>query len=81
MPPKKPLTKAYDFAALVERIKNRELDITEEALKIILEEGAGWFEESAVLSATPYDNMALFVLPEVKKLALEQIDKIDGKVG
>ena len=40
-----------------------------------------FFEESAKLSETPYDDMALLILPQIKKMALEQIDKVDGEQG
>ena len=75
------MEKAYDVKVLIAALKARGLDLAEEALMIVLEEGSNWFEASAKLSKSPYDDMALIVLPQIKKLAAEQIDKIDGKVG
>lgn len=73
------MEKAYDVKALSEKLKARGLDVAEEAAKIIVEESFAWIEESAKLSATPYDDMGLVILPHLKKIALTQVDKIDGK--
>ena len=75
------MEKAYDVKVLMAALKSRGLDLAEEALMIVLEESSEWFEVSAKLSKTPYDDMALIVMPQIKKIAAEQIDKIDGKVG
>lgn len=75
------MEKAYDPKDLVEKLKSRGLDLAEDAAILIVEETFNWFEESAKISETPYDNMALIVLPEIKKLALDQVDKIDGQEG
>lgn len=75
------MEKAYDVKVLAEKLKARGLDVAEEAAKIIVEEAFAWVEESAKASETPYDNMGLIVLPELKKLALGAVDKIDGVEG
>lgn len=75
------MEKAYDPKALVEKLKGRGLDIAEEAGEILVEELFAWVEESAQLSATPYDNVGLILLPELKKLALKAVDKVDGVEG
>jgi len=75
------MEKAYDVKALVDRLKGRGLDLAEEAGKIVIEEAFGWVEESAKLSKTPFDDMALIVLPQLKALALAAVDKVDGSVG
>lgn len=75
------MEKAYDVKVLAEKLKARGLDVAEEAAKIIVEETFAWVEESAKASETPYDNMGLIVLPELKKLALGAVDKIDGVEG
>lgn len=72
------MEKAYDVADLALKLKGRGLDVAEEAAKVLVEEVLAWAEESAKISETPYDNMALVVLPELKKLALGLVDKIDG---
>ena len=73
------MEKAYDLKALGEQLKAKGLDIAEDALVIIAEEVFVFLEESAKLSETPYDDMALLILPQVKNLVMEQIDKVDGK--
>lgn len=70
---------AYDVKVLGEKLKARGLDLAEEGAKIVVEEIFAWFEESAKESATPYDDMALVILPKVKELALGLVDKIDGQ--
>ena len=40
-----------------------------------------WIEASAKVSATPYDDMAMVIMPQLKKLVKEAIDKIDGEEG
>lgn len=75
------MEKAYDVKDLVAKLKSRGLDVAEEAGKVVAEEAFAWLEESAKLSANVYDNMALLILPEVKKFVFEKIDSIDGKVG
>lgn len=75
------MDKAYDLAALAAKVKGRGLDLAEESVKILIEETFVWVEESAKLSATPWDDMALVVMPQVKKLALDAVDKIDGQQG
>lgn len=75
------MTKAYDLAVLAEKLKARGLDLAEDAAGIVVEELFIWVEESAKLSETPYDDMGLIVLPQLKALALEGVDAIDGKEG
>jgi hypothetical protein len=73
--------KAYDLKELGAKLKKRGLDLGEQAVKMIAEETFSWVEESAVISETPYDDMAMVVLPQLKKVAFESIDKIDGEEG
>ena len=75
------MEKAYDIGGLVAVLKSKGLDLAEDGAKIVAESVFEWIEESAKLSASPYDDMALIVLPQLKKLALSEIDKIDGKEG
>lgn len=72
---------AYDFVDLREKLKARGLDLGEEAAKGVLEDVLAWVEESSRLSATPFDDVAVVVIPPLKKMALEAIDKLDGQVG
>lgn len=75
------MTTAYDISDLVSKMKAKGLDVVEDSAKYAVEAILAWFEESAKLSATPFDDVALVVVPQLKKVALEQIDKIDGVVG
>lgn len=75
------MEKAYDPKALLERLKGRGLEVAEEAGKVVVEEVFAWFEESAKLSATPIDDVALILVPQLRAAALGAVDKIDGKAG
>jgi hypothetical protein len=75
------MVKPYDVSELVNILKSKGLDIAEDAAKIVVESSLEWFKESAKLSATPYDDMALIVLPQVESFIKSAVDKIDGQVG
>ena len=75
------MTSAYDLNDLLERLKARGLDLAENEVKGVIEDVFAWLEESINESPTPFDNVALAVLPTLKKAALGLADKIDGKVG
>lgn len=75
------MVKAYDLGDLVSKLKGRGMDVAEDAAKIVVEETLNWFQESAVLSGSKYDDMALIILPMVKTAALGLVDKIDGQEG
>ena len=72
---------AYDLKELGARLKVVGLDAAEDALKAAVPVLSQWLKESAALSATPWDDMALVVWPQVEKLLLEKADKVDGKEG
>lgn len=73
------MTKAYDIKDLVAKLKGKGLDVAEDAAKEAVLSVFDWLEESATVSPTPYDNVLLIVYPEVKKMVLNTVDKIDGK--
>lgn len=75
------MDKAYDLKELGNVLKGKGLDVAEESLNILFDSVVEWVEESAKLSATPYDDMAMLVMPQLKKLVKEAIDKIDGEEG
>ena len=75
------LSKPYDIAALVVGFKSKGLDVAEGAAKAAVEAVIEWFEASAKLSATPFDDVALVVLPKIKDEVLKLVDKIDGQPG
>lgn len=72
---------AYDLKELAEGFKEEGLELTEAAAGRLFAKACDWFEKSAKESPTPYDDMALVVLPKLKEQVLIQVDKIDGKVG
>lgn len=75
------MDKAYDLKVLGEKLKGKGLDMAEESAKIVFESVVEWVEESASISPNLYDDMIKLVMPQIKKVVLEQIDKIDGEVG
>lgn len=75
------MEQAYQVSALVEKLKARGLELGEEAAKGVIGDVCTWLEDSVRLSATPFDDVALAVLPHLKKFGLDQADKIDGQVG
>lgn len=75
------MEKAYDLKELGLKLKSKGLDLAEDGAKIAVEGIFEWLAESAVISSTPYDDMAQLVMPQLKKIIMEQVDKIDGQVG
>jgi len=75
------MLKPYDVSELVNILKSKGLDIAEDAAKLVVESSLEWIKESAKLSATPYDDMALIVLPQVESFIKKAVDKIDGHEG
>lgn len=73
--------KDYDVAKLVAKLKARGLDLAEEGAKGVVTDVLDWVQESVQKSPTPWDDILLAVLPELRKQALAEIDKIDGQVG
>ena len=72
---------AYEFKALIEILKGKGLEVAEESAEVLFDSVMEWVEESAKLSATPYDNMAMLIMPQLKEIVKKQIDKIDKKEG
>ena len=75
------MEKAYDLKNLVARLKTKGLDVAEDVAKVALVEVLDWISESALVSSNNYDDLFIAVMPLLKTAMLEQIDKIDGKVG
>lgn len=71
----------YDLKVLAARFKSVGLNLTEDAVKSAVKETLGWFVESAKASETPFDDVALIIVPQLEKAALDLADKIDGEVG
>ncbi len=72
--------KAYDFAELGSKLKESGLELAEDAAKKCAIAVLDWVADSAKISANPYDDVALIVLPKLRSYILSQADKIDGKV-
>lgn len=75
------MEKAYEVKALVEELKKQGLDVAEAAAGGAVKAVSNWLEESVKLSATPFDDIALVVIPKLRDAALAEIDKLDGQVG
>lgn len=75
------MEKPYDLKVLLEKLKARGVDLAEDALKLVIEETSAWVVESAALSPNKIDDLAAIGMPELKKLALNLADKVDGKEG
>lgn len=75
------MDKAYDLGELAKRLKAKGLNVAEDALVDLIQTTFGWVKDSAPLSATPIDDIALVAMPHLEKLILDQVDKIDGEVG
>lgn len=72
------MEKAYDIKSLVEKLKDKGLDVAEDGAAVAVSSVIEWLSESAMLSESPYDNILLAVYPIVKGKALDMVDKIDG---
>lgn len=66
---------------LVEELKNKGLNIAEDALKEVVEAVLDTAQKYVVASENKYDDLLVAVLPSAKKIILEQIDKLDGQEG
>lgn len=71
----------YDTKELVELLKDKGLDVAEDAAVVLLESVFDWVQASAIKSENKVDDIVAGLLPAIKPYVLEQIDKIDGKVG
>ena len=76
-----PMSKPYDLQNLLQRCKARGLDLVEEEAKIVFHELVGWAQDSAALSPGKVDDLVALGLPELEKLVMPLIDKIDGEQG
>jgi len=74
------MEKAYDFGVLADRLKEKGMDVAEEAAKIAVGEMLTWLVDSAKLSENVYDDVLIAVIPLFEQTIGEQLDKIDGEV-
>jgi len=75
------MEKPFDPKDLVLKLKDKGLDIAEDAAKLVAESVFDWVSESVVMTPNKVDDFALAVLPAVKPYVMAQIDKLDGKDG
>ncbi len=75
------MEQAYDVKVLAEKLKARGLNLAEDAVMGVVDDLFAFLEESAKLSATPFDDVALVVFPKAKEEIKKLVDKIDGAVG
>ena len=73
--------KAYDLKVLASKLKDAGLNATEEVAKQVFVKTLEWVKESAEISTTPFDNLAVGVVEPLKDQVLKLIDKIDGQQG
>lgn len=71
----------YDIKKLVLKLKENGLDVAEEAAKDIVVSTLDWVVEEAAASPNKIDDIIAGLIPMIKPVILEQIDKIDGHVG
>ena len=71
---------AYEIKKLVEKFKDRGLDIAEDAALNAIDAISEWVEESAKEGTKPViDGLVLILVPQVSQAAKGLADKIDGK--
>ncbi len=68
---------AYDPKVLGEKAKKRALV----ALKGIVSDVSQWVQDSAKESPTPYDDLALAIVPSLESWAVKKIDEWIGPVA
>lgn len=73
--------KAYDLKELAKELKSHGLDVAEEGAEAVVKSFFSWVKKSAPLSKTPYDDMAMVIVPQIEKQILALVDKIDGQEG
>lgn len=75
------MEKAYDLKDLGKKLSDAGLPVLEDVAEKVLENVVAWLKESAALSKTPYDDMALVVLPLIEEKIKKEINKINKIEG
>ncbi len=73
--------KAYDFKRLGEYAKQEGLELAEDGAERMYKATMKWLKESAKISSTPFDDLAMSFADTLDSVVMKEIDKIDGKVG
>ena len=71
------MEKAYQFSALVEKLKVHGLEVAEETAKALTVSVLEWVKESAVLSENKVDDVLAVLIPLIEKPILDLEDKIN----
>lgn len=72
------MEKAYELKGLTDKMKEKGLDVAEDAALAVFESVTEWLEESAAMSETKIDDLLMAALGMAKSYVKDQIDKIDG---
>ncbi len=75
------MKEAYELGVLGDKLKEKGLDLGEDAVGHVYVSLKEWLAESAALSKNPFDDVVVGLLPQIDAVVLPQIDKIDGKKG
>lgn len=75
------MEKAYDLEVLKQRLQDRGLNVLEEGAKDVVECTLDFLIESADISPNKVDDMISPFIKSSKPWIMEQVDKVDGKVG
>lgn len=68
--------KAYDVHVLLKRLEGHGIALANGASHLLIEEVFKWVSESAKISATPFDDIAIPVIEKIKVQALAKIDEV-----
>lgn len=74
------MTKAFDFADLVSKMKGHGMDMTEDMAKLVATSVLDWIDESVGLTSNKFDDFFGEADKAIRPWILKQIDKINGKV-
>lgn len=72
------MTKAFDTAELITRLKGKGMHIAEEAVELLVTETLDWTSESCMLHENPFVKMGAPVVAAVKPIIMAEVKKIDG---
>ena len=75
------MQKAYDAKVLIQKAKEKGLELTEDMALLLVDLVIDWLDESAIASENVYDDILRAVYPLAKQQLKIAANKIDGKVG
>jgi hypothetical protein len=71
----------YDTKVLLDMLKEKGLDVAEDAATVVVDVVFDWVSKSAVETESKIDDVIAGLLPAIKPYVMEQVDRIDGQVG